>query len=137
LTQEPSELSLLTVIVTLAEALPHASVKICSPKSFITTVSLPNNDLSPVQAPEAVQEDALVLDHVIVVGSSTITVIGFADIDTVAGGGVVPPPSLELLEPPPQADNNKVNEISSATEDFKMLDIYTPFFRYNALHGCD
>jgi hypothetical protein len=65
-----------------------------------------------------------------VVDSSTITVIGFADIETVAGVVVLPPLSLTLLEPPsppPQADSNKAIEITGATEDLKMLDIYTSF----------
>jgi hypothetical protein len=93
---------------------------------------VPEVDLSPDQAPDAVQDEASVLDHVIVVDSSTITVVGLADIDAVAGVVVFPPPSLELLElepPPPQADNNNAIGITNATEDLKMLDIYTSIFR--------
>ncbi|HCM47782.1 MAG TPA: hypothetical protein DIS98_09875 [Colwellia sp.] len=91
----------------------------------MTTDSLPDNDLSPDQAPEAVHDVALALDQVMVVDSSTITVIGLADIDTDAGVGVLPPPSLAVLEPPPQADNIKTSEIDIVTEDLKMLNIYT------------
>jgi hypothetical protein len=95
----------------------------------MATDSLPDNALSPVQAPDAEQDTALALDHVIVVDSSTITVIEFADNDTVAGVELLSPPSLVLLEPPPpQADSNKAIEIGSATEDLKMLDIYTSLF---------
>ena len=80
----------MTVTVILVVALPHVSVKRWSPKSFITIDSLPDVNLSPDQAPEAVQDDVLVLDQVIFVDSSTITVSGFADIDAVAGVAISP-----------------------------------------------
>jgi hypothetical protein len=80
----------LTVTVILVVVLPHVSVKRWSPKSFITIDSLPDVNLSPDQAPEAVQDDVLVLDQVIFVDSSTITVSGFADIDAVAGVAISP-----------------------------------------------
>ena len=90
---------------------------------------MPEVDLSPDQAPDAVQDEALVLDQVIVVDSSTITVAGLAEIDAVAGVVVFPPPPLELLEseppPPPHADN--ASENVSASEDLMMLDIHTSF----------
>jgi hypothetical protein len=93
--------------------------------------SLPDNDLSPDQAPDAVHDDALELDHVMVVASSTITVVGFADIDTVAGVSVFPSSAFELSEPPPpQADSINASAIGSATEDLKMLDIYTPLIAW-------
>jgi hypothetical protein len=38
--------------------------------------------------------------------------------------------SLALVTPlPPQADNSRVNEIASGTEDLKILNIYTSCFR--------
>ena len=80
----------MTVTVILVVVLPHVSVKRWSPKSFITIDSLPDVNLSPDQAPEAVQDDVLVLDQVIFVDSSTITVSGFADIDAVAGVAISP-----------------------------------------------
>jgi hypothetical protein len=89
---------------------------------------VPEVDLLPDQAPEAVHDEASVLDQVIVVDSSTITVVGLAEIDTVAGVEVFPPPSLALLEPPPpHADN--ASEKVSAIKNLKMLDIYTSLFR--------
>jgi hypothetical protein len=110
----------LTVTITLAEALPHVSENFCSPKSFITTDSRPEVDFSPDQAPDAVQDAALVLAQVSVEESSTITVVGFVESDTEAE--LLPPLTLALFTlepPPPQEDRIKVDKIR--IEYFKCL----------------
>ena len=106
-TQEPSKSCEVTVTVTLADTSPHVMVKTCSPSVVITNVSLPDVDLSPAQLPEALQEEALLLVHVMTAELPRNTLFTLADIDDVVGllGGVVE--SL-LLPPPPQPLKNKV-----------------------------
>ncbi|WP_293761657.1 hypothetical protein [uncultured Paraglaciecola sp.] len=91
---------------TLEDISPQVMVKTCSPSFVIAKVSLPDVDLSPDQFPEAAQEDALLLLHVMTAELPRNTLVRFADMDAVEEllGGTFD----SLLPPPPQAFKNKI-----------------------------
>ena len=63
--------------------------------------SLPEVALAPDQAPESVQEVALVEDQVSVEDAPYATAVGFATSETVGSGGVTPPGVCPPPSPPP------------------------------------
>ena len=95
-------------MLAVAELLPpspeHVIVKLVFPTTEIVTVSNPAVPLTPDQAPEAEQEDALVDDQANVESDPTGTEIGFAEKLTF-GAGIVR--VWVELPPPPHEDITK------------------------------
>tara|TARA_B100000427_G_C15373891_1_gene535612 strand:- start:70 stop:477 length:408 start_codon:yes stop_codon:yes gene_type:complete len=104
--------------------------KVFDPDEFIIKVSLPEIAFDPLHAPDAVHEDALDDDHVIVISSPTEIELSELEILTLIDGGAAdtPPPP----PPPPPQEVKDIIEIKTKQRPNKFLGNMSFYKAYDA-----
>ena len=114
----------------VADVSEQLKEKVFEPDESIVKVSLPEVALDPLHAPDALYDDALGDDHVMVISSPTEIELSELEILTVIDGGAGDPPPPP---PPPPQEVKNIIPIKNKKEYERYL---FNMFLYNTYYLC-